>query len=198
MNKRKKLLLCIAVIFGIALGIYIKLCYSPIKIRTSEYNARLYPDGVHLIAYIGKVEDVVIPNYIGIFPVTVISQDCFYSNDFVKTVIIPDNVKSIGMHAFEQCHQLKSVKGKNVRKIEQDAFACDWKLETVELGDKLQVIEDGAFWRCNALTYIPSKESLKEIGDYAFEACEIENHGDLTGITVGDNAFNDCPFSKYH
>jgi len=196
MKKNKRIFVFIAVIVGIAIVFYLKLYSSPIMFTTSEYYAGLYTDGVHLTSYLGKEENVIIPNYIGIFPVTAISIDCFNFNDSIRTVTIPDNVKSIGNSAFCMCNHLKSVKANNIRVVERDAFNGDWNLEVVELGDKLLVIGDDAFHGCMALTYIPSKESLEEIGNHAFEQCEIVDSGDLTGINVGDGAFDDCPWSK--
>ena len=76
------------------------------------------------------------------------------------------------------------------------SFADDCQLEKVNLGDNLQTISKNAFEGCGMLTYIPSKDSVKEIGDHAFKGCEIEDPGDLTGITVGEDAFVDCPWSE--
>ena len=55
------------------------------------------------------------------------------------------------------------------------SFADDCQLEKVNLGDKLQTIGKNTFEGCGMLTYIPSKDSVKEIGDHAFKGCEIED-----------------------
>lgn len=195
MNKKKIIIMSVCII-GIILGTYIKVKYSPIGFRSSEYVAFLCDDGVHLEYYRGEDKDVVIPNYIGFFPVTVIGENCFELNDSIETVVIPGNVKKIGESAFEGCIKLKTVKAENVKSVDYLAFNDDWNLEIVELGDNLQTIGVWAFNRCHSLTYIPSKQSLKEIGDYAFQECEIEDPGDLTGIIVGDDVFKNSPWSR--
>jgi len=55
---------------------------------------------------------------------------------------------------------------------------------------------DIAFAECHALTYIPSRSSLKEIDGGAFAECEIDDPGDLTGIMVDEYVFFDCHWSE--
>ena len=186
------------VVVVLVLAILFLLVYFifPIKFQTKDYTAVLYVNGIGLKKYRGEDKDVKIPNYIGVFPVISIQGGCFEDNKTVETVVIPDNVKYIERVAFKRCINLKSVEASRIKSIGEFAFTGDIKLERVELGENLRTIEKGTFYECHALTYIPSRSSLKEIGKWAFAECEIEDPGDLTGIIVGEEAFVDCPWSE--
>lgn len=190
-----KFFICILLIIA---GMFLIVLFFPIKIRTSEYEARLSIGGVYLDRYLGEEKDVVVPNYIGFFPVTAIERDCFSKKEFIETVAISENVKYIGVGAFSNCYKLKSIKGTNVKTVDNLAFFDDRNLEEVDLGNHLQFLWKQAFYGCNKLSYIPSKESLTKIDDNAFEGCDIKDIGDLKGITVGKDVFKDNPWSIEH
>ena len=193
----KKIIKIIAiVIISLAVLHLIVVLIFPITFQTKDYTATLYVNGLGLNYYRGEEKDVKIPNFIGVFPVISIQGGCFEDNKTVETVVIPDNVKYIERVAFKRCINLKSVEASRIKSIGEFAFTGDIKLERVELGENLRTIEKGAFYECHALTYIPSRSSLKEIGKWAFAECEIEDPGDLTGIIVGEEAFVDCPWSE--
>ena len=183
------------VVFVLAILFLLVYFIFPIKFQTKDYTAVLYVNGIGLKKYRGEDKDVKIPNYIGVFPVVSIQGGCFKRNDTIETVVIPNNVKFIEWGAFIECDKLKSVEASRIKSIDEYAFSGDIQLERVELGENLQTIGERAFVECHTLTYIPSRSSLKEIGDGAFAECEIEDPGDLTGITVGEDVFVDCPWS---
>ena len=138
-------------------------------------------DGLALKNYRGEDKDVQIPNFIGIFPVISIGIRCFEDNETIETVVIPNNVKYIERGAFLGCAKLKSVKASRIKVIDEYAFLDDIKLERVELGENVQTIERLAFAGCHALTYIPSRSSLKEIGGGRFLNAELRNWGICQG-----------------
>ncbi|OQA27137.1 MAG: hypothetical protein BWY61_00327 [Firmicutes bacterium ADurb.Bin354] len=167
----------------------------PIKFQTKDYTAILCVDGLVLKNYRGEDKDVQIPNFIGIFPVISIGIRCFEDNETIETVVIPNNVKYIGAFAFQGCDNLKSVEASRIKVIDEYAFSDDIKLERVELGENVQNIGERAFAECHALTYIPSRSSLKEIGWGAFSECGIEELGDLSGVNVEKSyIFEDTPW----
>ena len=84
--------------------------------------------GVKLLKYVGTALNVVIPTEIEGNPVTVISSDCFEKQD-IKSVVITKNVKT----------------------VENDAFANCSALETVYMCDSVEIISDESFLNCNAL-----------------------------------------------
>ena len=115
----------------------------------------------------------------------------------VNSVIIGDNVESIGEYAFSRCSELNSIViGKNVKtietsafracegiksiripgsveRIEVDAFAFCTSLESIsfEKNGSLSIIGNSAFYYCEKLVSIELPERLKYIGIYAFKKC---------------------------
>ena len=89
----------------------------------------------------------------------------------IDTVIVRDNITSIGNYAFQNC-----------------------AMDTIVLPDSIQRIGDYAFQNCSHLTEIVLPDSVTTVGNYAFMGCS-----NLTSITLSDNittisssAFNGC------
>ncbi len=92
----------------------------------------------------------------------------YLGNDFIKEVIIPEGVESIGPYA----------------------FAGLTALERVVLPSTLETIEYGAFFGCTSLTEVVGLENVKLINKYAFQNCDIKNDLKLNNIhAIGDYAF---------
>ncbi len=92
----------------------------------------------------------------------------FIGNDFIKEVIIPEGVESIGPYA----------------------FAGLTALERVVLPKSLETIEYGAFFGCTSLTKVEGLENVKLINKYAFQNCDIRNDISFKNIhAIGDYAF---------
>ena len=185
----------VVVVLVLAILFLLAYCTFPIKFQIKDYTAELYLDGLSLNNYRGEEKDVIIPNFIGIIPVSYIDGKCFKRNDTIETVVIPNNVRKIEPFSFEGCDNLKSVEASRIKVIGEYAFLDDIKLERVELGENVQTIERLAFAGCHALAYIPSRSSLKEIGGGAFSECGIEELGDLSGVNVERSyIFEDTPW----
>jgi len=188
----KKIVVVVLVLAILFLLVYFTF---PIKFQIKDYTAELYLDGLSLNNYRGEEKDVIIPNFIGIIPVSYIDGKCFKHNDTIETVVIPNNVRKIEPFSFHGCDNLKSVEASRIKVIGEYAFSHDIKLERVELGENVQNIGERAFAECPALTYIPSRSSLKEIGWGAFSECGIEELGDLSGVNVEKSyIFEDTPW----
>ena len=113
---------------------------------------------------------------------------------YIKYVILPDGLTSIGEEAFNKCSGLTSITIPNsVTSIGNNAFAgCG--LTSVTLGKNLTSIGDGAFHDCHSLTSITIPNSVTEIGADAFSSCYR-----LTSVTIpnsvksiGNGAFGGC------
>ncbi len=92
----------------------------------------------------------------------------YIGNNFIKEVIIPEGVESIGPYA----------------------FAGLTALERVVLPKSLETIEYGAFFGCTSLTKVEGLENVKLINKYAFQNCDIRNDISLNNIhAIGDYAF---------
>ncbi len=88
-------------------GYYAKDIYTdkstPSKLTTDENGYMIYSDGEEkiLIGYTGQDTALILPSYI-----TEINRHAFYANNKITSVVIPENVKSIGDEAFCKCGKL--------------------------------------------------------------------------------------------
>lgn len=151
------------------------------------------------------------------YSITSIGESAF-TNGYVLSVTIGDNVTTIGKKAFYYCHALKSVTlGKGVTTIGELAFSECANLRTITIPGNVSnvgpkafehclllasvVIEDGvsmisqrAFALCYGLTDLSIGNGVETIGDMAFYACRS-----LTSVvvpnsvtTIGEMAFQNC------
>ena len=141
----------------------------------------------------------------------------------ITKVVIPENIKSIGKWAFQDCTGLTSVNiGNGVTNIGGYAFAGCKGLTSVTIPDSVtsigaEAFSDctgltsiiipnsvtsigyGAFYRCTELTSVTISESVTSIGEFAFSYCT-----GLTNVTIpnsvvkiGRYAFNNPAAIKY-
>jgi uncharacterized protein YjdB len=134
------------------------------------------------------------------------SQDCVLFNKTKSTLIhylysrersytIPNEVSTIGAHAFENCAQLTAITiPNNVAFIRTYAFFGCTHLNTVSLPQGLSVLEDYVFYGCTGLSSIYLPSSLTAIGNYVFAGCGGLLGADIPyGVkTIGDHAFDSC------
>lgn len=107
-----------------------------------------------------------------------------------ETLILPENVTTIGKEAFLNNKTIREIGLTNVRIIEEGAFSGCTNLSVV-IGEKVESIKSKAFYGCTNLTNMELPTTLSTIGDEAFK-----NSG-LTQITIpekvtkiGKEAFN--------
>ena len=127
--------------------------------------------------YHGASVDVIIPD-----SVVEIVEFCF-KNLKIKSVIIPNSVKSIGDGAFEGCTNLKSVTIPNsVTSIGSSAFSRCKNLKSVTIPNSVTSIGSSAFSRCKNLKSVTIPDSVTSIGNEAFSGCT-----NLASINVDEN-----------
>ena len=96
----------------------------------------------------------------------------------IKTVIIGNDVTSIGDNAFAECINLTSVTiGSNVTSIGRSAFDICINLPFVNIGNNVDSIKDAAFRACYNLVSVSIGGNVTSIGESAFFDC-----GSLTSI----------------
>lgn len=90
----------------------------------------------------------------------------------ITRVVIPENIKSIGYHAFYGCTGLTSV----------------------TIPDSVTSIGSGAFKGCDSLTSITIPNSVTSIGSFAFNGCKgLTSAKILGGVTsIGYQVFYNC------
>ena len=128
--------------------------------------------------------------------ITSIGYDAFYNCNIIGELVIPNSVTYIGASAFNECSSLTSVTvPEGVTSIEEGVFGWCSSLETVNLPNSVETIGNWAFHGCTSLTNLVLPNALTSIGYEAFTNCHS-----LTGtlelpasvISIDGNAFEDC------
>lgn len=160
-----------------------------------------------LIKYDGSEEIVNIPIYYEIdgeqYGITSIKGSVFYGNRNIKEITMPNQIVSVGLFAFRECHNLESITlSNNLESLGDSCFWNCYKLAEIHLPTKLKRIEPYAFWN-TAITTIDIPESVKDIGLGAFNNCsKLEtvyirsNEVVETAFTQAYQAFSNCPNLK--
>jgi len=168
--KKKKIFLAVGIIVMAVLSVIIGFAiYHKINV---PYEYYVNEDGtVTLDKYLGEEANVVIPETIYGREVKVIDVICFYDNQTLETVTIPDTVEIIESRAFGSCYSLETVYGgANVREIESHAFSGCRMLSAYPWSDELESIGDYAFL-ATGLTEIILPSEVRTIGNLAFANC---------------------------
>ncbi len=128
--------------------------------------------------------------------VEVIRMHAFSECDSLTSVSIPGSVETIGTAAFFRCYALTDVKIANgLKKIEEGAFADCSKLAEIKLPDSVNSINGSSFMNCSSLKSFVIPDGVASLEDSTFAHCIS-----LAGVTVPDKvtsiaeyAFMDCP-----
>jgi hypothetical protein len=128
--------------------------------------------------------DVVIPRVIGKSPVTGINAGAFSGTPNIRSVTIPEGVKTIGGFAFTGCFNLQSVTlPKSLREMVSSVFMDCKRLESITIPGGLKHIPDQCFSGCSGLTSVTIEKGVKIIGRTAFSGCNIESLTIPEGVT---------------
>lgn len=106
----------------------------------------------------------------------------------IKSVVVGDDVTSIGAYEFHKCTSLNSVTlSKNVSEIGEGAFGFCSSLESVTGGEKISKIGQTAFYRCISLASINIPDGAT-IGQEAFFGCTLLKIPVVAELTDSNNA----------
>jgi hypothetical protein len=116
-------------------------------------------------------------------------------NLYIKGIVLPDSLKTIGGSAFQSCTSLTSVTiPSSVTTIGGAAFLNCTSLTSVTIPSGVTTIGGAAFLNCSSLTSVTISSGVTTIEDQAFAGCSS-----LTSITIpssvttiGDSAFSAC------
>ena len=134
--------------------------------------------------------DAVQDNYWGAEIADVEKEGLLIRNDtiidcrpYVTSVVIPEDMTSIGNKAFYNCFLLTSITIPNsVTNIGNLAFYKCILLTSITIPNSVTSIGDDAFHNCSSLTSITIPNSVTSIGDEAFCNCSA-----LTSITIPES-----------
>ena len=117
----------------------------------------------------------------------------YHGVDGVSEVYLPSTLKSIGMRAFEYCHDLETITIPNsVVEVGVYAFRNCSGLKSVLFSENIKTISGGLFSDCVNLSLITNIGNIVEIGTSAFYNCKSLNTIDLpdNGIIIAPYAFD--------
>lgn len=87
--------------------------------------------------------------------VSKIGKLAFYTNEYLKSVHIGSNVKSIGAWSFSSCYNLSEVIiSEGLNEIQEFAFNYSRSLVTIKLPSSLKILGAGTFYECYSLSKI--------------------------------------------
>ena len=105
-------------------------------------------------------KDIVIPDAIEGYPVTIIGSRAFAYNEGITSVEIPDSVTTIGNAAFYACSGLTSIDiPDSVTTINNTAFALCVGLTSIEIPDSVTTLSNSAFRSCDNIESISVSEN---------------------------------------
>lgn len=125
---------------------------------------------------------------------THIGESCF-AGTAVEEFVIPASVEFVGLSAFVENHNLKTVIFEGVPKeFVYDTFRGCTALTKVVLPKSMKTIPQDMFWQCVSLTDITLPEDTVTIGHGAFEGCASlkEIHIPQTVTKIVADAFSGC------
>ena len=180
---KKKLLLTLSIAFivlftagvmNVSAGIYGDLTYetwnNEVKITDCSIGAT----------------EVIIPETINGYPVTMIGMEAFKGCTKITDLQIPDSVTTILGNAFSGCRSLTTIDiPDGVTTIDGGVFSGCINLTSISLPDSVTYIGEYAFSRCSSLTNITIPDGVTSIENYTFSNCS-----NLTSITIPDSITN--------
>ena len=123
------------------------------------------------------------------------AHNLYLNNELITNLIIPEDVISIGDHAFRSCRSLTSIKiPEGVDSIGYYTFADCSSLISIKIPQSVTSIATSAFAYCSSLTSINIPPNVTEIKGFTFRDCKS-----LTSISIpesvksiGREAFYGC------
>lgn len=119
----------------------------------------------------------------------------FYAQYGIKSVVIEDGITKIGSYAFYVCKNLSSIIIPNsVTSIDEYAFYSCIKLTNVIIPDSVTNIGVAAFRGCMGLTGITIPNGVTSIANYTFYDCTQLQSVTISNnvISIGYSAFENC------
>ena len=156
---------------------------EPLILEDEQFRYNVV-EGVATVSEVlcAELEEAVIPQSIGGYPVEIIGEYLFQNYSPLKRLKIPEGIKEIRWNAFENCTALEAVQfPASLHTICECAF---WNtgLTTVHIPDTVRVLEDYAFFSCEKLTSL-SLATTANLAD-VFDMALVEEITLAEGVSV--------------
>lgn len=142
--------------------------------------------------------NVSVPSKLGFATVSAIEKEAFKDCNSIKSVVIPETVKSIRDRAFYGCESLEKVRflSESVS-FGNGVFENCTSLSDVILPKETETVPKRMFFGCTALESFSFPKELFSIGAEAFEKSGIKSLELPTSLfSVGERAFSFCPLTE--
>ncbi len=118
-----------------------------------------------------------------------------FSNSGIKSIEIPENVRTIYDNAFSDCEKLESIYiPDGVKEIGSDLCSGCTALSSLRLSKNLRVIPYGAFAKTRNLSAVSIPSKVTKIGETAFAESGIKSVSIGKSVkTIDSEAFYVCP-----
>ena len=131
------------------------------------------------------------------YPANTIPRLAFFTSEGksgLKSIILPNNLVSIGRSAFNKCSGLTSINiPSTVTSIAYAAFNYCSNLSSVNIPSSVTLIDSWTFGYCTNLISITIPSSVTSIGNSAFSYSGLKSITLANGVTsIGDYAFHGC------
>lgn len=152
-----------------------------------EFSYKLLEDYTLCITgYDGDETQVVIPDEISGYPISMLDDGIFKGHTEIESVVIPDSVFFIGAFVFDGCTSLRSIRlPASLGSIFQYTFArCG--ITELTLPARVRTIPPFAFKDCKALRRVVCPAGMQKIYAWSFEGCDPNltiEHGDTCEIS---------------
>ena len=169
------------------IGYYARNIYTPnsgsSKLSTVD-NVTLFTDAGDVLAmgYNGSSTNVTIPN-----TATEVYKKFAKYNTLITSVVIGDNVHTIGEQAFNNCSNLSTISfGTNVNAINDNAFSNCTGLISVTVPDGVTSLGYSVFYGCTNLTTVSLGAGISSIPSDTFNCVNssYNYNGNLTSLTL--------------
>lgn len=172
-NYMKKLI-CL-VMTAVVFAVMVPFCVTAAAASYSDGNFTYELDPNDATAVLTRSEKkqaaVVLPETVDGYRLIRIGEKAFENDNVVKTIVLPNSLRSIGDHAFSSCNSLEEVDLGMTELLGDSAFSSCPKLRTVSGGEHLSRIGNKAFSDCRMLSSVELSYTVKRIGDEAFYNC---------------------------
>ncbi len=161
----------------------------------NDFYYQITSQNPYAVAIVGNsistATDLVIPDSIDLdgqnFAITAIADQAFRGNDYLTSLVVGNNVITIGAYAFNECDYLtNAIISDAVYSIGYQAFDnCD-RLTDITIGKNVRYIADNAIYYCHNMTNIVWNAINCNTGERVFDSEDSAEKRHIQTIVIGE------------